>query len=355
LVPYHRRPGAPHLYGGAAVPLSSEEIEAALVRDHASLRGRLDINFVDGVAYLRGSVDSADQSGAIERRVKGFDGVEAVLNLLRVPEAATPIPPPVDLAVALLRTRFARAHPELAERALIAAIVPDDIYGGGLIFAWSPDAEDEADTASIARAIGQVAPRAHVRVLAGPLDAMRLRLPAAEWWPLYRRRVLQGHTVRLDDPTEYLSKAVEKAARDHRALQDLADRLARDLREPERLPDGPELTVATIALVADHAEQLVQRYAALPAGPPITPDRCRLLAGALVVRNVFVAAREVLAANWERLERGGQLGESVAGVMERLPRALALETARFARHVGDGAYRAESASGASRMAHAASR
>ncbi len=63
-------------------------VETTLFSDKALPQGQININTVDGVVYVRGTVNSKEQIDEIERRVKGVEGVDAVINLLRLPAPA---------------------------------------------------------------------------------------------------------------------------------------------------------------------------------------------------------------------------------------------------------------------------
>ena len=63
-------------------------VETELFRDASVPRGQVTINTVDGVVYLRGTASSQEQIAEIEQRVKRIEGVEAVINLLRLPSTA---------------------------------------------------------------------------------------------------------------------------------------------------------------------------------------------------------------------------------------------------------------------------
>ena len=63
-------------------------VETTLFRDNTIPQGQININTVDGVVYVRGTVSSKEQIDEIERRVKGVEGVDAVINLLRLPAPA---------------------------------------------------------------------------------------------------------------------------------------------------------------------------------------------------------------------------------------------------------------------------
>ena len=87
--------GAAGALTGGGVDASAERdqavnsrVETTLFRDNSVPQGQININTVDGVVYVRGTVGSKEQIDEIERRVKGVEGVEAVINLLRLPAPA---------------------------------------------------------------------------------------------------------------------------------------------------------------------------------------------------------------------------------------------------------------------------
>lgn len=86
--------GATGLMGGGVDESAERDqavtgrVETTLFRDNSLPQGQININTVDGVVYVRGTVSSKEQVDEIERRVKGVEGVEAVINLLRLPAPA---------------------------------------------------------------------------------------------------------------------------------------------------------------------------------------------------------------------------------------------------------------------------
>jgi hypothetical protein len=64
------------------------QVESTLFSDSTLPKDQININTVDGVVYVRGTVASKEQIDEIERRVKGVTGVDAVINLLRLPTPA---------------------------------------------------------------------------------------------------------------------------------------------------------------------------------------------------------------------------------------------------------------------------
>jgi len=82
------------LAGGGADDMAERDqlvtgrVETELFRDVSIPKGQISINTVDGVVYLRGTANSQEQIDTVERRIKGIEGVEAVINLLRLPATA---------------------------------------------------------------------------------------------------------------------------------------------------------------------------------------------------------------------------------------------------------------------------
>jgi hypothetical protein len=63
-------------------------VEADVFRDSGVPKNQVNINTVDGVVYIRGTVASQQAIGDIEERAKAVSGVDAVINLLRLPAPA---------------------------------------------------------------------------------------------------------------------------------------------------------------------------------------------------------------------------------------------------------------------------
>ena len=63
-------------------------VETELFRDASVPKGQVTVNTVDGVVYLRGTASSQEQIAELEQRIKRIEGVEAVINLLRLPTTA---------------------------------------------------------------------------------------------------------------------------------------------------------------------------------------------------------------------------------------------------------------------------
>jgi gas vesicle protein len=85
--------GAAGSFGGdddaaARDQVVNSRVEQALFSDTSVPKGQININTVDGVVYVRGTVDKQEQIAEIEKRIKGLEGVDAVINLLRLPTPA---------------------------------------------------------------------------------------------------------------------------------------------------------------------------------------------------------------------------------------------------------------------------
>lgn len=89
-----RRQGLLGAAGGGADAAAQRDqeingrVEADVFRDSSVPKGQININTVDGVVYIRGTVSSQQQISEIEERAKGVSGVDAVINLLRLPAPA---------------------------------------------------------------------------------------------------------------------------------------------------------------------------------------------------------------------------------------------------------------------------
>ncbi len=66
----------------------TDRVQTQLFGDPSIPKGQMNINTVDGVVYVRGTASSQEQIAEIERRIKGIEGVDAVINLLRLPAPA---------------------------------------------------------------------------------------------------------------------------------------------------------------------------------------------------------------------------------------------------------------------------
>lgn len=69
-----------------------DRIESTIFRDPAVPKGRFNLNASNGVVYLRGEIDTAEEIEAIVRATRRVPGVREVRSLLHLP--GTPAPRP---------------------------------------------------------------------------------------------------------------------------------------------------------------------------------------------------------------------------------------------------------------------
>jgi hypothetical protein len=94
----------------------SRKVETEVFRGASRLKGKVDINAVDGVVWLRGEVKTPAQVKSIEAKVRTVPEVREVENLLHLPKA--PAPSRTDTPAAQRKTRTTRkaAEPRRFER-----------------------------------------------------------------------------------------------------------------------------------------------------------------------------------------------------------------------------------------------
>jgi BON domain len=68
----------------------ARKVETELFRDSKTLKGKIDINAVDGTVWLRGEVKNPAQSKAVEAKVRSIPEVQDVENLLHLPKTPAP-------------------------------------------------------------------------------------------------------------------------------------------------------------------------------------------------------------------------------------------------------------------------
>jgi hypothetical protein len=68
----------------------TRKVETELFRDSKTLKGKIDVNAVDGVVWLRGEVKNPAQSKAVEAKVRSIPEVQDVENLLHLPKTPAP-------------------------------------------------------------------------------------------------------------------------------------------------------------------------------------------------------------------------------------------------------------------------
>ena len=71
-------------------PALARKVETEIFRDADAPKGSVDVNAENGVIYLRGEVEDADQITALVEKAQAVEGVQAVENLLHLP--GTPAP-----------------------------------------------------------------------------------------------------------------------------------------------------------------------------------------------------------------------------------------------------------------------
>jgi BON domain len=76
----------------------AHKVETEIFRPAGAPKGSVDVNAVDGVVWLRGQVDGAEQLRELEERARHVVGVKEVRNLLHLPgtppRTDTPSSPP---------------------------------------------------------------------------------------------------------------------------------------------------------------------------------------------------------------------------------------------------------------------
>lgn len=68
----------------------ARKVETEIFRPAGAPKGKIDVNAVDGVVWLRGEVKNQAASEAIEAKVRGIPEVMEVENLLHLPKAPAP-------------------------------------------------------------------------------------------------------------------------------------------------------------------------------------------------------------------------------------------------------------------------
>jgi hypothetical protein len=81
--PAERRPPQPKALDDATI---TDKVETILFRDDAIDKGKIDVNTVDGVVYLRGVAKTPEQIKGIEAKALEIPEVKQVENLLHLPK-----------------------------------------------------------------------------------------------------------------------------------------------------------------------------------------------------------------------------------------------------------------------------
>lgn len=93
------RPPKPHLTDTAL----ARKVESELFRDSSVPKGKIDVNAVERVVYLRGEAKTPEMVNELERRAGAIPEVERVENLLHLPK--TPAPTRTDSPPSQRKTR----------------------------------------------------------------------------------------------------------------------------------------------------------------------------------------------------------------------------------------------------------
>jgi hypothetical protein len=104
--PRQRRNTKPKPLGDATI---TSKVESELFREPRVDKGKIDVNTVDGVVYLRGEARTPEQIKDLEAKTAKIPEVKGVENLLHLPK--TPAPTRADTPAAQQRTRKTKAAP----------------------------------------------------------------------------------------------------------------------------------------------------------------------------------------------------------------------------------------------------
>jgi hypothetical protein len=88
----------------------ARKVETEIFRSAGAPKGKVDVNAVDGVVWLRGEVKRPEQIKALEAKARAIPEVRDVENLLHLPK--TPAPSRTDTPKSQRRTRSARGGRE---------------------------------------------------------------------------------------------------------------------------------------------------------------------------------------------------------------------------------------------------
>ena len=81
----------------------SRKVESVIFRDRKVAKGKVDVNAVDGVIWLRGEAKTPELINELERRARSIPEVRRVENLLHLPK--TPAPSRTDTPASQRKTR----------------------------------------------------------------------------------------------------------------------------------------------------------------------------------------------------------------------------------------------------------
>lgn len=94
-------------------PAIARKVESAIYRDPDVPKGDIDVNVVDGVAFLRGEATSPEMINALEEQAKAVPEVVGVENLLHLP--GTPAPTRTDTPPSQRKSRRTKPHSSIVE------------------------------------------------------------------------------------------------------------------------------------------------------------------------------------------------------------------------------------------------
>jgi hypothetical protein len=111
-------------------PAIARKVESAIFRDDDVPKGDINVNVVDGVAYLRGEATTPEMINALEEQAKAVPEVVGVENLLHLP--GTPAPTRTDTPAAQRKTRRTKPHSSIVgERPVEQKVTEERKTGAG--------------------------------------------------------------------------------------------------------------------------------------------------------------------------------------------------------------------------------
>src|SRR5215210_314549 len=94
-------------------PAIARKVESAIFRDDEVPKGDINVNVVDGVAFLRGEAKTPEMIKSLEEQAKAVPEVVGVENLLHLP--GTPAPTRTDTPPSQRKTRRTKPHSSIVE------------------------------------------------------------------------------------------------------------------------------------------------------------------------------------------------------------------------------------------------
>jgi hypothetical protein len=99
----------------------ARKVETEIFRDEHELKGKIDVNTVDGIVWLRGEAKNPAQLKSIEAKTRKIPEVRDVENLLHLPKT----PPPKRPRRTTAKRQEAKAEPRRFDRAKASAKTDD--------------------------------------------------------------------------------------------------------------------------------------------------------------------------------------------------------------------------------------